>query len=361
VWHAATLAAPAFKETCFERTFRRDVGLPGRIWATGRAAWIPDVTKDANFPRASVAGPEGLRGAVGFPLFDAMEFLGVMEFFSRDVREPDQEVLNMVESIGRQISHFVERRRAERRLRARQEEFALARRIQQGLLPQAAPRLPGFDICGASRMTQETGGDYFDFTSLDDGRLAIAIGDASGHGVAAALVIAGTRAYLRALCQANAEPHRILALTNRRLVEDAGPDNPYVTLLLACLDPSTRGLVYSNAGHWPGYVLDRQGDVRAALAGADIPLGLDLQGAFSAQPAITLQPGDLVFLFTDGVVESLGSDGMLFGLPRALDVVRANRDKAASEILKALWREIDQFAQGARRDDQTAVIIKVQD
>jgi two-component system, sensor histidine kinase and response regulator len=116
IWTAASLDFPEFNATSKGCTFARGIGLPGRVWATARPAWIPDVVKDANFPRAPVAAREGLHGALGFPILLRGEVLGVMEFFSREIRAPDADLFSMLTSIGNQIGLFVDRRRAQEEL-----------------------------------------------------------------------------------------------------------------------------------------------------------------------------------------------------------------------------------------------------
>ena len=360
VWHVATVEVPKFEQDCRQGTFPRGIGLPGRIWASESPAWIPDVTCDANFPRAQIAAQEGLHGACGFPIQNGVDFLGVMEFFSRDIRQPDQELLDMMLSIGRDISQFIERRRAEQTLCDRELEFALARQIQQGLLPKTMPVVPGFAFGGASQFAQETGGDYYDFFPLLDAGLCIAIGDASGHGISAALVMEETRASLRALALTRADAGAIVTLTNRCLAEDL-PTGQFVTLFLARLDPVTRSLVYCSAGHPSGYVLDQHGEVRSVLQSTDIPLGLESATEFHAAPAMTLLPGDLLLLFTDGVTETFSPGDSLFGMERTLDVVRAHCHKRPNEIVQALFSALADFSGNhAQLDDITAVIIKVE-
>ena len=358
VWHAPRVEAPAFVQACRQQTCSRGIGLPGRIWASGSAVWIRDVSREDNFPRAPFAIQEGLHGAVGFPICDGSEFHGVMEFFSREVRQPDEALLEMMVDIGRQISQFLERRRLEKLLHEREREFELARKIQRRLLPLTPPALPGLEIGGASRPARVVGGDHFDFLILPDSRLAISIADASGHGIAAALLIAETCAYIRALALTHADIERILTLANRRLVEDIGDDH-FVTLLLARLDPRTRSLVYTNAGHNPGYILDGEGDVKAVLPGTGLPLGLFPDADFPSTAAITLAPGDLVFFHSDGVVESFSPGGGQFGVERALDAVRAHRHLTPHEIIEALFLAVSNFSGNIQMDDETAVVIKV--
>src|SRR5205807_1400132 len=120
VWHPVRVQVPAFLRACQQRTFCPGIGLPGRIWASGSPAWIPDVTRDSHFPRASIAAQEGLHGAVGFPIHNDSEFLGVMEFFSEEIRQPEEALLQLMSSIGSQISQVLERRRAEKALYERE-------------------------------------------------------------------------------------------------------------------------------------------------------------------------------------------------------------------------------------------------
>ena len=123
----------------------------------------------------------------------------------------------------------------------------------------------------------------------------------------------------------------ILGIVNRVLAADVGGDH-FVTLLLARLDPGARSLIYSSAGHMTGYVFDRSGVVLSELTSTSIPLGIDAEGEFPPAPAVILNPGDLVFFYTDGVVEATAPDGSLFGIERALEVVRSTRGESACEI-----------------------------
>jgi PAS domain S-box-containing protein len=124
VYHSPHVQALRFEAVCREHSFERGVGLPGRVWASGKAAWIPDVVHDANFPRASVADAEGLHAAFGFPILLDHEVLGVIEFFSHEIRQPDEDLLQMMTSIGSQLGQVIHRRRAEEALRATERRLA---------------------------------------------------------------------------------------------------------------------------------------------------------------------------------------------------------------------------------------------
>src|SRR5262245_7117259 len=121
-WHGPAVQGDEFEDVSRRATFASGVGLPGRVWATGQPAWIPDVLQDPNFPRASVAGRQGLHAAFGFPILLGGEIHGVLEFFSSEIREPDPELLRILSTIGGQIGHFLERKWADDALhRARAE------------------------------------------------------------------------------------------------------------------------------------------------------------------------------------------------------------------------------------------------
>jgi PAS domain S-box-containing protein len=125
VYHPPSVRVPQFEATSRQRTFTLGIGLPGRVWASGQASWIPDVVQDNNFPRAPIADAEGLHGAFGFPILLNNDVLGVLEFFSHEIRQPDEDLLQMMTAIGAQIGQFIERKRAEAALKAKEAELQL--------------------------------------------------------------------------------------------------------------------------------------------------------------------------------------------------------------------------------------------
>jgi CheY-like chemotaxis protein len=142
------------------------------------------------------------------------------------------------------------------------QKLRLAREVQQRLFPAAPARVPGYDIYGASYPAETTGGDYFDYIPIREGCLGIVVGDVCGHGFGPAMLMAATRAYLRALALTRCGVAEVLGLVNRALAADVA-EGHFVTLLLARLDPAARSLTYSSAGHQRGYVLAASGDVTA--------------------------------------------------------------------------------------------------
>ncbi len=265
----------------------------------------------------------------------------------------------LLENERREMEHRIaeERRRAEEE--RTQVRFRIAREVQQKLFPTAPPTCPGFEIAGMSHPAELTGGDYFDYFPLPECGVGVAIGDVCGHGFGPSLLMATTRAYLRALSLNNARIGDILTLANRALAADVD-DGRFVTLFMARLDPATRTLVYANAGHPSGYVLGHDGTVRAELGSTGVPLGITEDAEFPEAQAVALEPGDHVLLLTDGILEAVGADGTYFGTDRALEVVRAHHGEPAAAIVDALHQAVRDFAgKNVLADDVTSLVIKV--
>jgi PAS domain S-box-containing protein len=257
------------------------------------------------------------------------------------------------------VRDITERKRAERELSENQEQFRVAREIQQRLFPKNAPNLPGFDIAGASYPAEATGGDYFDYLPMLNCRLGIVVSDVTGHGVGPALLMAETRAYLRVLAGRREDVGEILTRANQILAEDVGSER-FVTMFLARLDPLRRTLSYASAGHPCGYVMDAAGNIKTTLPRTGVPLGIRPDTPYTASAEINLAPGDLILLLTDGIEETMAPDGKLYGIERALEVVRAHRARPAQEIVEALYQSVRAFSQGApQNDDVTAIVAKV--
>jgi phosphoserine phosphatase RsbU/P len=257
------------------------------------------------------------------------------------------------------IRDITARKRAERELRENQEQFRVAREIQQRLFPKFAPEIPGIDLAGVTYPADATGGDYFDYLHMVNGNIGVVVADVTGHGVGPALLMAETRAYLRTLAANREQISEILMQVNRILAEDIGGER-YVTLFLGRIDPATRHFHYASAGHPAGYVINAAGEVKKHLRRTGIPLGIRPDTRYSGDSDVALESGDIVLLVTDGIEEAMAPDESFFGEKKTLEVVRANRHKAAREILEDLYRAVREFAQNAPQvDDVTAILFKV--
>jgi PAS domain S-box-containing protein len=267
------------------------------------------------------------------------------------LRSPDGMITHLV-SIARDVTDS-------RKAAAVEHSLRLARQVQQRLFPTSPPAVDGLDVWGVSRPAHTTGGDYFDFLTLPAGSLGMVIGDVSGHGFDSAIVMAQTRAIVRAAARDESDPARILSAVNALLAPDLD-ENRFVSMIAVDIDPRTGAVRWANAGHVPGYVLDSAGRVKAELSSTGVVLGLFAGAAFDTQQAPPLERGDLLVLFTDGVTEAEASDGTICGAEWALDVVRAHAHRSAADILAALCDAVTAFAGGpAQHDDVTAVVCRV--
>lgn len=266
------------------------------------------------------------------------------------LRAPDGAISHVV-SIARDVT---ERQRAA----AVEHSLRLARKVQQRLFPASAPPTDGLDVHGISRPANATGGDYFDYLALPGGSLGMVIGDVSGHGFDSTIVMAQTRALLRAAARDESDPARIFSAVNALLTPDLA-ENRYVSMIVVDVHPRTRRVRWANAGHVPGYVLDPRGRVRAELGSTGVALGMFEDAVFETAEGPALEPGDLLVLFTDGVTEAESPDGTPCGAEWALDIVRAHADRPPKVILDALCRAITGWADGAaQHDDVTAIVCR---
>ena len=241
-----------------------------------------------------------------------------------------------------------------------EEQFRVAREIQQHLFPREAPELEGFDIAGASKPAAATGGDYFDYLTTSDNHLALAIGDVSGHGVGPAMLMAETRAYLRLLARNRNDLSLILTRANTMMGEDVGKER-FVTMLLVKLDPEKRTLVHASAGHSPAFVLGPDGEVKSELRRTGMPLGVMPDAEYNVSRHIRLAKGDVLVLLTDGLEEATNPEGELFGTGRILEAVHKSRQLKAAKIVESVFEALENFSGNAEQlDDLTMIVAKAQ-
>lgn len=265
------------------------------------------------------------------------------------MKDDDGNITHFV-SVLKDITDLIEKKDQEAKM-------LVAREVQQRFY-EANASLPGFDIAGAAYPADETGGDYFDFIEMKDGRLGIVVGDVSGHGIGAALMMAETRAYLRSFASGCDDVAEILKRVNQSLKPDL-EDGQYVTLLLCCLDPNKRTITYASAGHVPGFLINETGDVELTLGGTGYPLGLFPDAQYSSEEFRLSKPGQVLLLPTDGIMESRASDETPFGIKQTIDYIGFHHRETAYQIVNGLYFAVKAHAgEQAQLDDITAIIIK---
>jgi phosphoserine phosphatase RsbU/P len=247
------------------------------------------------------------------------------------------------------------------RLRLR-HSLGVAMEVQQRLLPATAPTVRGLDVAGHSTYCDETGGDYYDFLVLDKAApdaVLVALGDVMGHGVAAALVMAGVRAVLRDRAVVAGDLAELMGRLNRLISADHGGDR-FMTMHLSVLDSKTNTMRWVSAGHDPVIVFDPADGSFAEVGEGDLPLGVMDDTAYTEQTSAALRPGQILFIGTDGVWEMPDVRGDQFGKDRLREVLRECAARTAEEIARAVRERLTAFRGEAKSvDDVTFVVVKV--
>jgi sigma-B regulation protein RsbU (phosphoserine phosphatase) len=236
-------------------------------------------------------------------------------------------------------------------------EIEIAREVQERLFPQDMQEIRGGSIAGHCRPALGVGGDYYDVFRLEDNRVGLAIGDVSGKGIAAALLMASLRASLRGVTLDSPRDFANLMHKVNRLVYEASASNRYATFFFAAFDPATRRLECVNAGHNPPVVL-RNGQVIRLEADGPV-VGLLPFAPYSEQ-AMTLEPGDVLILYTDGISEAMTHADEEWGEERMIESARGVRAQSAEDIMKKMFADCDAFTAGApQHDDMTVLVLQL--
>lgn len=252
------------------------------------------------------------------------------------------------------------RNQIEREARERgklENEMRIARDIQTELLPKTFPKIEGIDIFGFSVPARHVGGDCFDVIRIDDHRIAVTIGDVSGKGTPAAILMANVQAAVRVLSESGVRAAFLIDRVNK-LVHGYTEESTFITFFYAVLDTRTRELVYVNAGHNPPCVLRSDG-AREYLETGGLVIGIVPAAEYAAGRA-TLAPGDSLVLFTDGITEATNPNDEMYGDERLEDLLVLHRHAPARDIEERVYTSIKDFTAGAAQtDDLTMVIVKI--
>ncbi len=236
------------------------------------------------------------------------------------------------------------------------QEMEIAKQVQARLFPQIQPQLQTVDYAGTCLQARQVGGDYFDFLSLGPQRLGLIIGDVSGKGIAAALLMANLQASLRSQSSLAFDHPQALLRSVNRLFYDNTSDSAYASLLFADYDDSTRRLRFANCGHLSGLLLRRDGDVEL-LESTTTLLGLFQEWDCFMQEK-ELFPGDLLALYTDGVTEASNVQGEEFGERLLIEALRQHRELSCQALLAAVVDRVRRFGSQEQHDDITIIVAK---
>jgi sigma-B regulation protein RsbU (phosphoserine phosphatase) len=330
-------------------------GLIGMVALSGKPFTSPDVRKEPRYINAR----RRTKSEMVAPIISNNEVIGVFDLESDEVNAYTKDDLDVLMMLSSQVAIIIEKVMLHEQLIEKQRlqtQLEVARQVQLQLLPPKDPELEGFDISAYNFPTEEVSGDYYDWTRLFPDQIGIVIADVSGKGVPAALLMAFLRASLRAASHIGYAPHISMSKVNYLLWESI-ERNQFVTAFYGILDATNRTLAYSNAGHNPPLLLDKDGKVTFEERGG-VPLGMFRDSRYYEYFA-TIDPGEVFVLYTDGVTEAENPALEEYGRDRLVEAVRNCRHLSSREMIDFIHHDVIKWTGGrGTTDDVTFFIIK---
>jgi sigma-B regulation protein RsbU (phosphoserine phosphatase) len=330
--------------------------LLGWIQIFKRPLLINDPGSDNRFP--GVRWDPSIRSVLCVPLLVRSELTGVLTVYNGrgggGFSEEDQRLLSIVAAQSAQIVENARLYEEERALRRVEDEIRLASEIQTGLLPKTPPSVPGYEIAGASFPAEVVGGDYFDFIrGTGDGGVAICLGDVSGKGLSAALLMANLQATIRGQALLDLPPRESVTHANALLARSTDPEK-FATFFYGVLDPREHLLTYSNAGHDPPLLLSPRTGVSSLETGG-LVLGF-LDHSSYEEASVPIGPGDLLVAYSDGVTDAVDGSDEPFGGERLLELLKESLKKPVDDVIDGVVAAVRQHAGEAPQSDDITIV-----
>ncbi len=340
-----------------------DCGIVGACAQTGKLVNVPDAYSDSRFnPEVDKKLGYHTRNILSAPLIGHDgKLVGVLQAINKRTGKFEKVDEWLIETLGSQAAVALQRAQLLKEYSEKQRlerELDLAREIQQGFLPKSYPEIEGYDIAGWNRPAEQTGGDCFDFIPVDSDTVHLLLADASGHGIAPALVVSQIRTMLRALVGVNLTLETTLERINNILCDDL-PMDRFITAVIGTLDAQRNTLEYCSPGQGPLIFLKpSEGEVEVRPA-TTCPMGIISGMDFQLDIPLIFDPGDILLIVTDGFFEWFNRSGEQFGIERLKTVAMAAADLPAQQIIEKILFEVEKFAEGTtQEDDLTAIVIK---
>src|SRR5215213_3770600 len=317
-------------------------GFIGSVAVSGNPIISHDVRNDPVYINAR----DRTRSEMVAPIISNNEVIGVFDLESDQLNAYTEDDLQILLLLASQVAIIIEKVMLHEQLVEKKRlegQLEVAREVQLELLPASDPKLEGFDICAYNFSTEEVSGDYYDWVSIYEDQIGIVIADVSGKGVPAALLMAFLRASLRAAIHIGYAPHISMSKVNYLLWESI-ERNQFVTAFYGVLDASNKTLAYTNAGHNPPLLMNADGKARFIEHGG-LPLGM-FRNTRYYEYYQSIEPGQILVLYTDGVTEAMGAGGEEYGRARLEGAVRANRDLSARDLITAIQQEVLGWTEG---------------
>jgi len=332
-------------------------GIIGHVIATGETVVAPDVRLNPYY----VAGRNGTLSEIAVPIIVDKRVIGALNLESNRLNAFSQADAEILRFISNAAAISIEKAILHRQIlgsKRLENQLITAKEVQAGLLPDAPPHLPGYDIAAVNLPNSEIGGDYFDYIDMPCDRVGITIADVSGKGVPAALIMATFRALLRSQVRQNVDLANLLQSVNSLLTESTGA-SAFVTAFYGILDPLTGSCLYANCGHNPPLLLHANGGTEMLESGG-VALGVFGDAAFESV-AVTLERGDVLVLYTDGVIELSDARGEELGPAGLEKILRQNWDRPLPQMIDSVVGATRALTEGqGYPDDFTLVLVRRQ-
>src|SRR6266536_1192617 len=330
-------------------------GLIGHVALSGKPFISDDVRKEPRYINARAR----THSEMVAPIISNNEVIGVFDLESDELNAYTKDDLDVLMLLSSQVAIIIEKVMLHEQLIEKQRletQLEVARQVQLQLLPPRDPQLEGFEISAYNFPTEEVSGDYYDWVRIYDDQIGVVIADVSGKGVPAALLMAFLRASLRAATHIGYAPHISMSKVNYLLWESI-ERNQFVTAFYGILDATNRTLAYANAGHNPPLLIAADGSPRFDERGG-VPLGMFRDTRYY-EHYLTIAPGELLVLYTDGVTEATNPAGEEYGLTRMIEAVKRDKNLTARELIDSIHQDVVNWTDGAgATDDVTFFIIK---
>lgn len=336
-------------------------GITGYVARTGQAANVVDPPADTRW-NSNVDRATGFhtRNILAVPVVGGRgeQLVGVLELINKRGRPFDQFDEQLAQAFGQHAAVALDRAKLVEELRERhstQASLEIAREIQRGFMPDKLPEIPDYQLASWWYPNEAVGGDYCDVTRMRDGRIGLIIADVSGHGLGPSLIMASVRAGLRALLLEHSSADVLLANVARSMFHDLR-DGRFITMVFAALDAERHLLEFANAGHAPAMHFAAATGAFTMLEATGLPLGLLDEAAYQRGPQVSLAPGDLVVLCTDGIIEAMDEREEQFGMERLKEIISSNSQRPLGDLVHEIGAQVSAHYVGENPPDDLTVL-----
>jgi len=344
-------------ETDFTKKYRLDQDLSGWMIKNRKALLVNDFSKNTTF-KGKHSVVEKIHSILSVPLLCKGKLIGVLSLFNKKnnlgFSKNDQRLLSIIASQSAQVIENARLYEQEKQLRQFEQELEMAQSIQNRLLPKESPKIGGIDLAGISYAAKEVKGDYFDFIELENGRWGIALGDVSGKGIPAALLMANLQATLRNQALNHSSIVECIEKANQFLYLNT-ESHKFATLFFGVLDSKTKNFNYVNAGHNFPFHLLKDGEFRQLEIGS-LVVGIEPNGAYN-EGKVHLSSGEIIVIYSDGITEAEDASEAQFGEQRLQGIIKENKNLSSQKIMAEIYKEVKDFQSGTDQDDDITLIV----